>query len=99
MNITLPRNKYDNKISLKDGNPDFNAPAKTKIEHSFPTPQFTYTEYKRPYHWGFIACLEADVPSRQISSSEIPSDIQVLTIELNFKEQKWCIFFIYKPPL
>ena len=67
MNITSLRNKYDNKVSLKDGNLDFIAP----------TPQFIYTEYKKPYHWGFIACLETDVPSRQISSSEIPSDIQV----------------------
>ena len=46
-----------------------------------------------------LAYVQTDIPSKKVVSPEIPSNIQLLEIELNLKKQKWLAICIYNRPL
>ena len=87
------------------GNLDFIALDETKSDHSFPIAYVAYTGYKKPNRLditskkrGHQASVKTDILSRQVTSTEIPSDIQLLVNKLNFKKQKWLAICVYKSP-
>ena len=93
-------------MELVGTNVDFLAISETKLDHSFPINQFTFSSFKKPYRLdvnarqgGIMVLVNSNIPSRQINISCLPKDIQQISIELNFHKHKWLIISIYKPPI
>ena len=69
--------------------------SETKIDDSFPNSQFSLSGYRNPPYrldmsdksGGLLTFVRKDIPSRQLSIS-LPSDIQILPIELNLRKSK-----------
>ena len=79
--------------------------AETKIYSSFPTRQFLTHGLKSPYRLdvsgnsGEILVYVGDcLLSKYVNLLDIPSDIQVVPIEINARKQKWLILPIYRSP-
>ena len=79
--------------------------SETKIEDSFPKSQFSLSGYKQPpfrldisdKSEGLLTFENSDLPSRQLSI-DLPSDIQILPIEINLRKCKWLLVSVYRPP-
>ena len=79
--------------------------AETKRDSSFPIHQFRLDGFKQPYRLdvtsnsgGIFVFVNDQIPSKEIKSVSIPSDIQAIPIELNLRKCKWLFLPIYKPP-
>ena len=55
------------------------------------------TKQTKPYG-GVMVYVNADIPSRELGRINLPTDIQIIPIELNLRKQKWVIFTLYRPP-
>ena len=84
---------------------DFLAISETKLDDSFPNNQFVLEGYKSPYRLdvsgnsgGLLVYINCDIPSRKLDNFKFDLNMQIMTIELNLRKQKWLIFVIYRPP-
>ena len=105
LNINSFRNKFTNLANLIGKNLDILCIAETKLDDSFPTPQFLIPGFKEPYRLdntknsgGLMVYVNTDIPSRQLKGIRVPNDIQIIPIEINLRKMKWLVLPIYRPP-
>ena len=105
LNINSIRKKFDDLKVIVYENVDILCIAETKIDESFPTAQFLWSGYHKPYRLdisdkqgGLLIYIKAHLPSRLLSNHISPKDIQALPFELNLRKEKWMFVCIYRPP-
>ena len=47
---------------------------------------------------GFLVYIKSSVPSRQLSYGSICNSIQAIPFEINLRQEKWLVIWIYCPP-
>ena len=79
--------------------------AETKIDKSFPTAQFNWAGYHKPYRLdisgrqgGLLVYIKSHLPSRRLTNYTTPKDIKVISFELNLRKERWVFLCIYRPP-
>ena len=104
INVNSVRNKIHNLENLIKTNTDILTISETKLDSSFPLKQFGLRGFKSPYRLdinsrsgGLLVYVNEDIPSRRLNQLKIPSDIQLIPIEINLKKQKWLLLSIYRP--
>ena len=109
LNINTITNKFDRLIGMTENNIDILCIAETKLDSSYPTSQFSIPGYSAPFRLdgpkvkgasgGLLVYIKEDIPAKVLNRSfDVPSDIQVLPIEVNFRKSKWLIVPVYRPP-
>ena len=105
LNINSIRNKFDNLKLIIEENVDILCVAETKIDKSFPTAQFSWLGYHKPYRLdisgrqgGLLIYIKSHLLSRRLANYTTPKDIQVISFELNLKKERWMFLCIYRPP-
>ena len=103
LNINSIRNKFDDIKLIIDENVDILCITETKTDKSLKTRQFTLLGYHKPYQLDMTDNQEellvfSHLPSKLLSTHNIPNDIQVITFELNLRKEKWIFMCIYRPP-
>ena len=78
--------------------------SETKIDDSFPSAQFCMAGFSIPYRkdrtihgGGILLYLRKDIPSKQLLTPTIHSDIESILIEVNFHKKKWLVVGVYNP--
>ena len=76
----------------------------TKLDDSYPTSQFLIEGYKTPYRYdrninggGILIFIREDIPCKSLKC-KLPSDIECLFIEINFRKSKLLLVGTYRPP-
>ena len=102
LNINSISNKFDQLRLLVDGKVDILIITETKLDSTFPSSQFMIKGYSEPYRLdrnrnggGVLIYIREDIPSKNLISHTIPSDIEGLFIELNLRNSKWLLFGTY----
>ena len=105
LNINSIRNKFDNLKLIIEENGDILCAAETKIDKSFPTAQFSWHGYHKPYRLGIsgrqgglLVYIKSHLPSRRLTNYTTPKDIQVISFQLNLRKERWMFLCIYRPP-
>lgn len=85
LNINWIRNKFENLREIIDGNVGVLCVAKTKIDSSFPTGQFSLAGYHSPYRsgvsnrrFGLLVHVNASISARQVKYGIKYKNIQFL---------------------
>ena len=88
-----------------DTNIDIICISETKLDDSFPDSNFLIPGYSSPFRLdvsstsgGILVFIKETVPSKLLKKIDIPSNLQILPIEINLRKSKWLILPIYKPP-
>ena len=105
LNINSIANKFDNLKSMLEENLDIFCIVETKIDKSYPESQFCIPGYRKPYRLdisdksgGLLVYVKETLPSRLLTKFKVPSDIQIIPIEINLRKSKWLVLSIYRPP-
>ena len=106
LNINSIPNKFDGIMDMVRPNLDIFLISETKIDNTFPNAQFVCSGYSNPHRrdrcvgggGGLLMYVNENIPSRILRIHESPDDIEILSVEINLKKQKWCILGIYRPP-
>ena len=105
LNINSIRNKLHDLDILLTDKLDVIAIGETKLDDSFPTKQFCLKGYSSPFRLdisansgGVLVYVREHLPSKHLTSFNIPLDMQVIPIELNLRKVKWLIVSVYRPP-
>ena len=76
----------------------------SKLDQSFPESQFFINRFSKPFrkdrnrHGGeLLMYLKEDIPQKELSFN-LPSDIEIIIIELNINKIKWLVCGCYHPP-
>ena len=79
--------------------------AETKIDDSFPESQFMMDGFQKPFRLdkncnsgGLMCFVRNDIPTRRLCNFSLPLDIQLISLEINLRKEKWLFVFIYRPP-
>ena len=77
----------------------------TKLDDSFPKPQFCVDGFSISYRLdrnrnegGLMIYVRQDIPSKMLTKNNLPGDIEVAFIELNFLKCKWLLCATYLAP-
>ena len=77
----------------------------TKLDDTFPVSQFYIDEFSKLYRLdmnrnggGVIIYVRENIPSKILTKHALPTVIEALFIELNFRKCKWLLSGIYHPP-
>ena len=77
----------------------------TKLDDTFPVSQFQIDGFSKLYLLdrnrngaGVIINVREDISSKILAKHVLPTDIEELFIELNFRKCKWLLSGIYHPP-
>ena len=104
LNVNSIRKTFDDLKLIVNENVDILCIAETKIDESFPTAQFLWAGYHKPYRLdisdkrgGLLIYTKAHLPSRLLSNLISPKDIQAFPFELNLRKEKWIFVCIYIP--
>ena len=101
LNINSIRNKF--KFLEKDicANLDILLISETKLDDSFPSTQFLFDGFSKPYRLdkcsiggGILLYIRDDTPSRLLSNS---NKTESIFTEINFRKKKWLICASYNP--
>ena len=105
LNINSVRNKIEGLFSLIENYFDVICIAETKLDSSFPKGQFYISGYKTPFRLdisdksgGLLVYVKQGLSSVCLAKFSLPTDIQIIPIELRLNSAKWLIIFIYRPP-
>ena len=105
LNINSLTNKFEqlNEIVLKYK--DILVITKTKLDDTFPNAQFFVPEFSEPLRLdrnrkggGVIICVCENIPSKLLTKHILPSDIECVFLELNFRKCKWLSVGTHYPP-
>ena len=93
LNINSFLNKFDKFKVLLNGMLDILIITKTKLNDTFPVSQFHIDQFSKPYRLdrnrnrgGVIIYVREDIPSKILTNYVLPTDIEALFIELNFRK-------------
>ena len=71
--------------------------AETKLDYSFPNPQFLIPNFQQPFRLdisrnsgGLLVFVRSSIPARMLS--------QVIPFEINLRKEKSLFLSVYKPP-
>ena len=105
LNINSIPNKLNGIMDMVRQNLDVFLISETKIDNTFPDAQFVCNGYSNPHRrdrflggGGLLMYINENIPSRVLKLHKTPEDIEILSVEINLKKQKWCIVGIYRPP-
>ena len=106
LNINSIPNKFDGIMDMVGGKLDIFLISETKINPSFPNAQFCYEGYSNPYRkdrclgagGGLLLYVNDNIASRKLNGHSVPTDIEIICVEINLRKQKWIIIGIYRPP-
>ena len=85
---------------------DFLGISETKLHSSFPTTELNLQGVRTPYRkvitarsQGLLVYVNGNTSSSSIISiCDCSSDIQILTVKMDLKKQKWLVVAKYAPP-
>ena len=105
LNINSVRNKFTDFQEIINGNVDVVSIAETKVDASFPSPQFVLEGYHSPYRLdissrsgGILVYVKSSIPSCRLSCENLSDSIQAVQFEINLRKEKWLVTSIYRPP-
>ena len=105
LNINSLPNKFDGIMDIVGKNLDIFLISETKLDFSFPEVQFSYVGYSNPHRkdrslggGGLLMYVNENIPSRKLIEHTLPTDIEIMCVEINLKKQKWVLMGIYRPP-
>ena len=105
LNINSFLNKFDELKVPVNGMLNILIITETKLDDTFPVSQFHIDGFSKPYRLdrnrnggGVIIYVREDIPSKILTKHVLPTDIEALFIELNFRKCKWLLSGIYHPP-
>ena len=82
LNINSIRNKFDNLKLIINKHVDIQCVGETKTGNSFPTAQFSWPGYHKPYsldisdrRWGLLLFIKSALPSGRLTNYTTPNDI------------------------
>ena len=80
----------------------------TKLDHTFPNAQFLVLGFSKPFHLerggvmiydrkggGVMIYVREYIPSKLLTKNVLPSDIECIFLELNFRTCKWLLVGTY----
>ena len=77
----------------------------TKFDDTFPNEQFLVPGFSKPFRLdrnrkrgGGIIYIREDIPSKLLTKYALPSDIECIFLELNFRKCKWPLVAMYHLP-
>ena len=95
LNINSIRNKFDNLKLIIDKHVDILCVAETKIENSFPTAQFSWPKYYKPYRLDIsdrqgelLVYIKSHLLSRRLTNYIMSKNVQIIPFELNLRKEK-----------
>ena len=105
LNINSVSSKFDQLSLMIQGNIDILVITESKLDDSFPKGQFKIPGYAIPYRkdrnrcgGGVLVFIREDIPSKQLSTHNLPGDIEALLIEINIRKTKFLLLGGYHPP-
>ena len=98
LSIISIRKKFDNLTLIIDEHVDILCVAETKIDNSFPTAQFSWPGYHKPYRLdishrrgGLLVYIKSHLPPRRLTNYIMPKDIQIIPFELSIRKKSECL--------
>ena len=105
ININSVRNKFENFTALAADYVDILIIAETKLDDSFPDAMFRMPGFKAPFRLdisassgGLLVFVKEHIISKRLCGISLRTDVQIIPLELNFKNTKWLLIPIYRPP-
>ena len=105
LNINSIPNKFEQLKGLIQRKVDILVITETKIDLSFPKPQFCIDGYREPFRLdrnkdggGILIYVRDDIPSKELDKHNFPHDIEGMFIEINLRNTKWLLFGTYHTP-
>lgn len=99
LNVNSLRNKFESLKLLVKGNIDILVISETKLDESFPTPQFAIEGYSIPFRidrndrgGGVLLYVREDLPCKELNRFPTSNSFEGIFIELNLRKTKWLIF-------
>ena len=103
VDINSIRNKFDALTYRIANNIDIILISETKIDETFPTAQIFIKGFSAPYRQernrtggGLLLFVREDVPSR-ILNPKSETDIETLSVKINFRKRRWFLNCSYNP--
>ena len=105
LNIISIRNKFDGFSEIMSNKVDILIIAETKLDSSFRSGQFMINGFRQPIRLdvssnsgGLLVYIRNGIISKQFKDLEIPSDIEIVPVEINIRKQKWLLLPVYRNP-
>ena len=105
LNVNSFSGKFDSFKTIISGKVDIMIIVETKLDDSYPTSQFSINGYSRPFRLdrdkrggGILLYIREDIPCKILESHYLPSDIEGIFVELNFRKTKFLLLASYHPP-
>ena len=99
---SIPNKLDDIRITIADF-VDILVITESKLDQSFPESQFFINSFSKPFrkdrnrHDGLLMYIKEDIPQKELSFN-LPSDIEIIIIELNINKIKCLVCGCYHPP-
>ena len=104
MNINSLRNKFDQLRLLVKDTIDILIIQETKLDETFPDGQFIIEGFMPPFRrdrnrfgGGVMIYIRDDIPAK-VLENDLSIDTESISVELNFKNNKWLLLGTYRPP-
>ena len=105
ININSIRNKFNNFVGVVSSKVDIIVIAETNLDSSFPNCQIMINGFGQPIRLyissvsgGILVYIENAIIAKHLMDLEIPSDFEIVPIEINIRKQKWLLLPLYRNP-
>ena len=105
LNINSLTNKFDQLKEIVLKYIDILVITETKLDDTFPNAQFLVPGFSKPFRLdrnrkggGVMIYVRENIPSKLLTKHVLPSDIECIFLELNFRKCKWLLVGTYHPP-
>ena len=105
LNVNSFSGKFASFKTIISGKVDIMIIVETKLDDSYPTSQFFMNGYSRPFRLdrdqrggGILMYIREDIPCKVLESHYLPSNIEGIFVELNFRKTKFLLLATYHPP-
>ena len=94
LNINSLSNKFDQLKLIIKNKVDILVITETKLDSSFPDPQFKIDGFRQPYRldrnmhgWDVMIFVSEGIPSKLVSKHTLPDDIEGMFIEIKLRKK------------
>ena len=105
LNINSLTNKFDQLKEIVLKYIDILVITETKLDDTFPNAQFLVPGFSKPFRLdrnrkggGVMIYVRENILSKLLTKHVLPSDIECIFLELNFRKCKWLLVGTYHPP-
>ena len=105
LNINSLTNKFDQLKEIVLEYIDILVITETKLDNTFLNAQFLVPGFSKPFRLdrnrkggGVMIYVRENIPSKLLTKHVLPSDIECIFLELNFRKCKWLLVGTYHPP-